>query len=255
MILRRLTEHLKQQHWTAIGIEFVIVVIGVFFGIQVSNWNEERLARAQERAYLSQLRAEIVDNRRVLDYQIRYVERVIAGGRNALHYLAGDADCIKECEELLVDFFHSSQVWGTSYSLAKNLESERLGFPTNASTALAVRDFYQYIKDWDLVNASPPIYRERVRGHFTPEASAALWSGCYMIEGGYLETLPLDCLAELYKLDVQTPLHKIRADPILTNQLQFWMGQNLFALQVYPGIVAHADAAIAAIDLEMGTGG
>ena len=48
MILRRLTEHLKQQHWTAIGIELVIVVLGVFLGMQVSNWNEERVARARE---------------------------------------------------------------------------------------------------------------------------------------------------------------------------------------------------------------
>ena len=42
MILRRLTENLKQQHWTAIGIELVIVVPGVFIGMQVSNWNEDR---------------------------------------------------------------------------------------------------------------------------------------------------------------------------------------------------------------------
>ena len=42
MILRRLAENLKQQHWTAIWIEFVLLVVGVFLGIQVSNWNAER---------------------------------------------------------------------------------------------------------------------------------------------------------------------------------------------------------------------
>ncbi|MCC6788995.1 MAG: hypothetical protein IT547_14270, partial [Hyphomonadaceae bacterium] len=47
MILRRVMEHLRKQEWTAIGIDFVIVVLGVFVGIQVSNWNEGRLERLQ----------------------------------------------------------------------------------------------------------------------------------------------------------------------------------------------------------------
>ena len=48
MILRRITEHVKTQNWFAIGLDFVIVVVGVFIGIQVSNWNE---ARGERRAY------------------------------------------------------------------------------------------------------------------------------------------------------------------------------------------------------------
>jgi len=41
MILRRFMEHLKLQHWTAIGIELLIVILGVFIGTQVSNWKPE----------------------------------------------------------------------------------------------------------------------------------------------------------------------------------------------------------------------
>ena len=40
MILRRFSEALKQQNWAAIAIEFVLLVAGVFLGIQVANWNE-----------------------------------------------------------------------------------------------------------------------------------------------------------------------------------------------------------------------
>ncbi len=42
MILRRLTEHVKAQNWFAVAIDFGIVVVGVFIGIQVANWNEAR---------------------------------------------------------------------------------------------------------------------------------------------------------------------------------------------------------------------
>ena len=38
MILRRLAENLHAQNWTAIAIEFVLVVLGVFLGIQAQNW-------------------------------------------------------------------------------------------------------------------------------------------------------------------------------------------------------------------------
>ena len=45
MILRRVISHVRNQEWTAIAIDFLIVVVGVFFGIQVSNWNEDRLTQ------------------------------------------------------------------------------------------------------------------------------------------------------------------------------------------------------------------
>ncbi len=34
MILRRLSQSLKEQNWMAICIEFVLLVVGVFLGIQ-----------------------------------------------------------------------------------------------------------------------------------------------------------------------------------------------------------------------------
>ena len=43
MLLRRITQHVKDQNWFAVGIDFWIVVVGVFFGIQIGNWNEVRL--------------------------------------------------------------------------------------------------------------------------------------------------------------------------------------------------------------------
>ena len=41
MLLRRIIEHTKAQNWTAIVFDFVIVVVGVSIGIEVSNWNEQ----------------------------------------------------------------------------------------------------------------------------------------------------------------------------------------------------------------------
>jgi hypothetical protein len=55
MLLRRVIAHLRKQEWTAIAIDFVIVVAGVFVGIQVSNWNAARIERTQEREFIVRL--------------------------------------------------------------------------------------------------------------------------------------------------------------------------------------------------------
>lgn len=60
MLLRRFIEHVKKQHWTAIAIDFVIVVLGVFIGLQVNTWNQARIERSQERHYLQRLREDFV---------------------------------------------------------------------------------------------------------------------------------------------------------------------------------------------------
>ena len=55
MILYRVIEHMRHQHWTAVFLDFAIVVLGVFIGLQVSNWNSARHDRALERQYLQRL--------------------------------------------------------------------------------------------------------------------------------------------------------------------------------------------------------
>ena len=55
MILRRVMQHVRDQNWLAVGLDFLIVVTGVFIGIQVANWNEGRKERAAEQRYLVEL--------------------------------------------------------------------------------------------------------------------------------------------------------------------------------------------------------
>jgi len=59
MILRRVIEHVKAQNWTAVALDFVIVVVGVFLGIQLGNWNEARVERRAEIGYLASLEQDV----------------------------------------------------------------------------------------------------------------------------------------------------------------------------------------------------
>jgi hypothetical protein len=254
MLLRRLIQHVREQNWTAIGIEFVIVVVGVFVGIEVSNWNQERADRNREIAFLGQLRDEMADNVVTIEHQLRYQAEVIASGRRALAFLQSDGNCAAECPALLIDLFHASQFWGTPYARAKYEENQRLGFPTTPATRAAVDEFYSFIDGWDAVTAAAPPYRERVRGHFGPDASEALWGGCWRSSGGRLEELTRDCVSDLDALDAKAMLVAIHADGDLAPGLRFWLGQNIFAAGALPQAVRHAEVAIAAINDEQERG-
>lgn len=62
MILRRFMDHIRQMNWFAVGIDFLVVVIGLFIGMQVTNWNEARKDRLQEKQYLIRLKADLQDS-------------------------------------------------------------------------------------------------------------------------------------------------------------------------------------------------
>ena len=60
MILRSITKHITEQNWFAVCIDFLIVVVGVFIGIQVSNWNQLNIDRQDEAMLLQDLHADVV---------------------------------------------------------------------------------------------------------------------------------------------------------------------------------------------------
>jgi len=78
MIIRRIADALRTQNWFTVIIEILIVVLGVFIGIQVANWNDERRARGEEQQYLARLQSDISSsigaNRGIIGFMSSQVE-------------------------------------------------------------------------------------------------------------------------------------------------------------------------------------
>ncbi len=55
MLLRRIISNVGKQNWPAVGLELMIVVIGVFLGLQAQEWSKRRTDQRKERAYLGRL--------------------------------------------------------------------------------------------------------------------------------------------------------------------------------------------------------
>ena len=59
MILRRITDAFRRQDWFTVFIETLIVVLGVFLGLQVNNWNEARKDRIEAETSRERLIADL----------------------------------------------------------------------------------------------------------------------------------------------------------------------------------------------------
>jgi hypothetical protein len=55
MLLRNVVEQVTKRNWLAVAIELLIVIIGVFLGLQAQEWNQQREDRKREHAYIERL--------------------------------------------------------------------------------------------------------------------------------------------------------------------------------------------------------
>ena len=92
MLLRRITEHVKAQNWFAVALDFFIVVVGVFIGIQVANWNEDR---NDHQAYLEAHERMVEEAKRNIANTIRVLE-IIAPYISSVENSVED---LRECKD------------------------------------------------------------------------------------------------------------------------------------------------------------
>ncbi|MDB2438097.1 hypothetical protein N9W89_05235 [Hellea sp.] len=58
MIFRRIKAHVEKENWFAVFLDFCIVVVGVFIGIQVANWNASQFEAREETAIIERLQSD-----------------------------------------------------------------------------------------------------------------------------------------------------------------------------------------------------
>ena len=116
MLLRSITKHIKDQNWFAVFIDFVIVVFGVFIGIQVSNWNESRENEHIAEAYIERFKAEILIENQTSQNVFDYLSTVRTYGIAALAAFKQPTQQLKSA--FLVDLYQASQTWNYQPNLS-----------------------------------------------------------------------------------------------------------------------------------------
>ena len=99
MILRRFTQHVTEQNWFAVFLDLVVVVLGIFLGLQVSNWNDERRADRELRTYLDSLATEFQASADILENHVAWQTGIMDGLTLALRALDGESLTDEELEQ------------------------------------------------------------------------------------------------------------------------------------------------------------
>lgn len=107
MILRRFAEALKQQNWAAIAIEFVLLVLGVFLGIQVANWNEERETHRKAEVFTARLTEDLRKEGWGYEWIIQYNRETNENQRRVLDAMSGEITLSDE--QFLVSAYRATQ--------------------------------------------------------------------------------------------------------------------------------------------------
>ena len=88
MILRRITEQVRTQNWSAVGAELVIVVVGVFLGLQAQDWSTARAERSAEHAAIGRLIIEYQQNLEILKADKEKSQEALAATEGLLSMIA-----------------------------------------------------------------------------------------------------------------------------------------------------------------------
>ncbi len=228
MLLRRITQHVRNQNWFAVFLDFVIVVVGVFIGIQVANWNEERQQKETTKHYIVRLIDELTENKRGIKQRAAYFRQTRNHGLAALQALEGDHSELGI--NFLVDVYQASQM--LPRSITRDSYDEILSIGANiAIPEIEVRKrlatYYSTIsaQNYNIQSITP--YRETIRTNMPYTAQVAIREACddrvYTDPQGlhYVE-LPKSCSPELSSKQIEVAVQNILSLEVkkdLTRQL------------------------------------
>jgi len=213
MLLRRITKHVTEQNWFAVLLDFLIVVFGLFIGLQVNNWNENRINARIADSYIERLKVD-------LDTEIKYFNHVIDYYRIPRdHALAALAVYNKTAKDLnvgfLVDMYQASQsinIVNRHGTYDELISTGRITLITSEDTRTMLNNYYESsrMRERTLeINTFVP-YRKLVRMHMDESIQMEIRQHCndiYTItdKNYYYVQLPTNC-------DISVPDNLVKQD-------------------------------------------
>ncbi len=224
MIFKRAIVKLRAQDWMAIVIEIGIVIIGVFIGTVVANWNVQRAEGAETAHRLHQLSPELhriasrADNVRAYYATTRrYAETAFAGWAN---------DTKVSDNDFVVAAYQASQIKSmatTSQSWANLFGSDQLRNIDDPAIREPMLRLMTYPSENLGLNRVQSTYRDHVRSIIPDDIQQRVRDEC----GDFLATrdaldnsLPDTCALKLDPKEAATAAADLRRHPELIGELR-----------------------------------
>lgn len=236
MIFRKIREHSATHNWFAVAIDLAIVVIGVFLGIQASNWNTARIERSQAYEYRERLIADLRANETDLLNRRKYFSEIRKHAQSALISLGEPAK--KDDSPFLVDAYFASQIMARQlkrFTYDELLSTGRFNQIGDAAMRERIADYYVRLEAvGDMFNFVPP-YRDHIRELMPNRAQQAIREQC----GTLIFDVKWDCAVVLEPAEVNDAVAAIRASPLIGPGLTRLIADMDLKLTLVESLLAH----------------
>jgi len=111
MILKRLKDNVAQENWFAVTVEIIVVVLGIFLGFQLTDWDQDRKDRAEERLYLERLHDDMVTQINEMDLRMDYLGKAMTDNGIVVTYLTDPKATDRPAPRILTAFYNSSVIF------------------------------------------------------------------------------------------------------------------------------------------------
>ena len=222
MLLRTITRHVRDQNWFAVLVDFVIVVVGVYIGIQVSNWNETRIAHSAEIDFIGNVREDIAQN--IVDNEgfIDYLAEVSGHGYRVIESRRDAIACGGQCWSRLLGYFFASQWIDVRTDRTTFEEIKRTGLPRDIQLRRALVRYYGLTEQMPIIAADLPYYRELVRSIIPAELQTYMFDACYGLDGRQ-QILIEDCPPPVGDDIVRAVVNRLHDNADIDNSLNYWL--------------------------------
>jgi hypothetical protein len=180
MIFRRFLQRLRQHHWGAIATELAIVIVGVFIGMQVTNWNEERETSQKAKVFTARLIDDLRREAWSYAFLIEYNRDINRNQRRVLDAMAGELELSDE--QFVIAAYRGSQYkYNDRYRATYDemVSTGTIGLiadQTLRETAISV--FTTPLMDLTAQEANRSEYRRLFRETVSAEVQQALLADC-----------------------------------------------------------------------------
>ncbi|MEM9323754.1 MAG: hypothetical protein AAGA41_13040 [Pseudomonadota bacterium] len=226
MFFRKISKQLKDQDWTAVWIDFVIVVVGVYLGIQVDNWNDARADRDRAQVFADRLQSDLQTDIDRAGVRIAFNQDVLRYGRKALAWLEAEP---REAGgwSVLLALFQSSQVAPyrqVNATFEEMRSAGELSLIRDPDLRGSLSEYYLVAtgSQSDYILRLIPEYRQTIRSLFPSEITRYIWDACHD-EFNYDDQELIDCDAPVSDSEIEVILARIGTAPELLPELRFWM--------------------------------
>jgi len=203
MILRRLSAAFRKQDWFTVAVETLIVVFGVFTGLQVNNWNAARVARGDAADLLSRLRIEAQETRADIEDYLVLNELILTDAKRLAVRLGDSETCLAMDDEMKALILSIGDFPPPRFSLSsanEALETGRLSLIGSSEIRDSVREMADQMTFMDNQ------WQRYVRVKQDTEKAAYTASGLRLLTEDDLEARPgTDVIAGLDQYEMTTP--------------------------------------------------